>query len=40
MKSDLLIKEIYLEAFSDFGHYLMRSYFRAFLGSTSSLDFD
>ena len=33
MKSTLLIKEIYLEAFRDLGHYLVKSYFKVFLGS-------
>ncbi len=30
MKTTLLIKEIYLEAFKNLGHYLVKSYFKAF----------
>jgi len=30
MKTTLLIKEIYLEAFRNLGHYLIKSYFKAF----------
>jgi hypothetical protein len=30
MKNALLIKDIYLEAFRDLGHYLVKSYFKAF----------
>jgi len=29
MKKALRIEEIYLEVFGDFGHYLLKSYFRA-----------
>ncbi|WP_367279608.1 DUF6747 family protein [Ulvibacterium sp.] len=30
MKNFLLIREIYLEAFRNLGHYLVKSYFKAF----------
>lgn len=30
MKTTLLIKEIYLEAFKNLGSYLVKSYFKAF----------
>ena len=30
MKTALLIKEIYLDAFRDLGHYLTRNFFRIF----------
>ncbi len=30
MKNTLLIKEIYLEAFQNLGHYLIKTYFKAF----------
>jgi hypothetical protein len=30
MKTALLIKELYLEAFRDLGHYLVRNYFKFF----------
>ncbi|WP_317125758.1 DUF6747 family protein [Ulvibacterium marinum] len=30
MKNILLIREIYLEAFKNLGHYLVKSYFKAF----------
>lgn len=30
MKTALLIKELYLEAFRDLGHYLIRNYFKLF----------
>lgn len=30
MKNILLIREIYLEAFRNLGHYLVKSYFKAF----------
>ncbi|MDG1571862.1 hypothetical protein OZ410_06005 [Robiginitalea sp. M366] len=30
MKTALLIKEIYAEAFRNLGHYLVRNYFKAF----------
>lgn len=30
MKTTLLIKEIYLEAFQNLGHHLIKSYFKAF----------
>jgi hypothetical protein len=30
MKTVLLIKEVYLEGFKNLGHYLIKSYFKAF----------
>ena len=30
MKTTLLLKEIYLEAFRDLGHFLVRNYFKLF----------
>lgn len=30
MKTALLLKELYLEAFRDLGHYLVRNYFKLF----------
>ncbi|WP_425234609.1 DUF6747 family protein [Ulvibacterium sp.] len=30
MKTFLLLREIYLEAFKSFGNYLVRNYFKAF----------
>lgn len=30
MKTALLIKELYMEAFRDLGHYLIRNYFKVF----------
>lgn len=30
MKTAVLLKELYLEAFRDLGHYLVRNYFKIF----------
>lgn len=39
MKTTLLIKEIYLEAFRDLGHYLIKNYLKVFAWFSFALFF-